>query len=105
MKRHPDSRFGDHARIDFHDRVAAELVKPEPSVRADFEPDSRSIAELRRRWFDQSGRIDRAPKRVPEFARNHLAFETHLRAVVDMLPVASAAAREIRARRATPVRA
>src|SRR5260370_20967596 len=40
---------------------------------------------------------------MTQFPRNHLAFETQLRTVLDMLPIASAASRQIRARRNPPL--
>src|SRR5277367_4154991 len=102
MRRHPHTRLGNHARIDLDDGVAGGLVKPKRTSGADPEPYPRPIAKLGRRFLDQPARIDLDSERMPQLPRNDLALEPHLRAILDMLPVAPAASRQIRTRRHPP---
>jgi hypothetical protein len=103
MRRHPHTGLGYHARIDLDNGVAGGLVEPKRAFGADPEPDPRPIPKLGRRLLNQPGGIDLDPERVRQLSRNDLALEPHLRLILDMLPVAPAAARQIRTRRHPPL--
>src|SRR5579875_3022528 len=84
--------------------MAFGCVKAGFAAGPDLEARARAIAELRRRRFNQPARVQFDSEPAPKRRRQHRRLRFDLARIIDLLPIASPAARVIRARRRPPMR-